>query len=137
MSAVMAGWALGYAMSIVTTGVLIFLLTRVSRSGWLDTIVAEEVPGALLAIPMSIGAMIGWTMVGMVLGSFYVVGGFESKANGLGSPSWQFALVMCALALLPLPPLVVFVRRYWWLWLSLSVLFAVMFGWLMPLLAER
>ena len=133
----MAGWALGYAMSIVTTVVSIFLLTRVSRTGWFDSVIAAEVPGALLAIPISVGAMLAWTMIGMVIGSFYVVGGFETKADGLGSPSWQFALVMGAVALLPLPPLVLFVRRYWWLWCGLSVLFAGTFGWLMPLLAER
>ena len=137
MSAIIAGWAAGYAMAIATTIALIFLLTRVSRTGWLDRFVASEVSSALVAVPISIGAMLGWTMAGLVLGLFWIAGDFDTKASGLGSPSWQFTLIMAVLALLPLPPLVLFVRRYWWLWASMSLLFAGLFGWVMPVLAVR
>jgi hypothetical protein len=44
---------------------------------------------------------------------------------------------MGVLALLPLPVLVVLSGRLWWLWLTMALAFAGLFGWLMPLLAER
>ncbi len=137
MSAVLAGWVAGYAMATATTIALVFLVMRVSRTGWLDRLIAAEVPIVLLAVPVSIGATLVWTLIGLILGSLYVVGGFDAKAAALGSPSWQFTLVVGTLALLPLPPLVVFLRRYWWLWTAMSLLFAGLFGWMMPLLAER
>ena len=137
MNALIAGWAAGYAMAIATTFALVFLLTRVSRTGWLDRFFAHEAPFALVSVPISIGATLGWTMIGLILGAFWLVGGFESKPGALGSPSWQFTLVAGAMALLPLPPLVMFFRRYWWLWTTMSILFAGLFGWFMPLLAKR
>jgi hypothetical protein len=124
-------------MAIATTFALVFLFTRVSRTGWLDRMIAEDVPVALLAVPVSIGAMLVWTMVGLALGLLWVAGGFESKPSGLGSESWQFAFIVVAAALLPLPPLVLFLRRYWWLWAAMSMLFAGLFGWAMPALAGR
>ena len=132
-----AGWAAGYTMAIATTFALVFLLTRVSRTGWMDQFVAREVSAALVAVPISIGAMLGWTMIGLVLGALWLVGDFESKGGAFGSPSWQFTLIVAVLALLPLPPLIMFVRRYWWLWTVMSMLFAGLFGWVMPVLAER
>lgn len=94
-------------------------------------------PGFLLAVPISIGTTVMWTMAGLVLASAYVLGGFEDKPGALGAPSWQFLFIMGALAFLPVPVLVALSRRLWWLWLSMSVSFVGLFGWLMPLLAER
>jgi hypothetical protein len=81
--------------------------------------------------------MIGWTIVGLIVGSVYKAGRLESQPNALWSPSWPFSLAMVILALFPLFPLTVLAPRYWWLWVALSASFAALFGWLMPVLAAR
>ena len=87
--------------------------------------------------PLFTAAAVGWSFLGLVLGSFYEVGGFAEKPGFAGAPSAVFVLIIVALAWLPLPPLLVFGRRYWWLWSGLSIAFIGLFGWLMPLLADR
>lgn len=135
MEAVVAGWLMGYAMAMASTAALIFLLTRIRDAAAIQHWVAPEVPGALLAVPIVLGTVIGWTMVGIVLGSLYRVAGFAGEPGALGSPSLVFTIIVIALAWFPLPPLVVFARRYWWLWVAMSLLFVALFGWVMPLLA--
>lgn len=137
MNAVLAGWIAGYAMSLATTFALVFVLVRMPRGGWIDRTLGREAPVGLLAVPISIGGMLVWTILGLVLALLWVAGGFEQKAAGLGSPSWEFTADIAALAVLPLPVLVAFARRYWLVWLALSALFAGLFGWAMPLLAVR
>ncbi len=136
MEAVIAGWLLGYAMAIASTAALTFLVTRQRDASILSRWFSPDVPGALLAVPISIGTTLGWTMIGLVLGSLYEVGDFEGRRDILGSPSGVFTLIILALAWFPLPPLVIFFRRYWWVWLAMSLLFVVLFGWAMPLLAS-
>lgn len=137
MNAVLAGWAAGYAMAIATTLAVVFLLSKVDRTAWLERLVASEVPIALLGVPVSLGAVMAWTMLGLILGSLYEAGDFSTKPDALGSPSWPFTLIIGALAFLPLPPLVLFGRRFWWLWLVMAALFLGLFGWMVPLLARR
>ena len=94
-------------------------------------------PRPLLVVPIFPLVALLWTIAGLVLASIYELGDLGAKPDGLGSPSWPFTLIVAALAILPLPPLVVFARRYWWLWCGMSALFLGLFGWVMPLLAER
>lgn len=138
MNALLAGWAAGYIMAVASTAALVFLVVRLSMAGaWLDRWVASEVPRPLLAVPISLGATFAWTMIGLLLASFYEVAEFEAKPGALGSPSLPFTLIIVVLAFLPLPPLLLLARRYAWLWGALSVLFAALFGWMMPVLAAR
>lgn len=137
MAALIAGWVAGYAMALVATAALTFLATRDRAAGFVSRWISEEVPVALLAVPASMGSMVGWTFVGLVAGAVYEAGGLEDQPDGLGSPSWPFSLVMVALALFAVFPLVVLARRYWWLWALLSASFAALFGWLLPVLATR
>jgi len=138
MSAVIAGWVAGYAMGMVSTVALVFLTLRLSGDGEaLDRLVSREVPRPLLVVPIFLGTTILWTIVGLVLGLIYDVGDFAHKPGALGAPSWVFLLLVAAVAWLPLPPLVIFGRRFWRLWCGMAVLFVGLFGWLMPLLAAR
>ncbi|MBI5947444.1 MAG: hypothetical protein HY875_04840 [Chloroflexi bacterium] len=123
-------------MAIASTVALTFLVTRMRDASLLSRWFSPDVPGALLAVPISIGTTLAWTMAGLILGSLYEVGGFESRRDVLGSPSGVFTLIVAALAWFPLPPLVIFFRRYWWLWLSMSAIFVALFGWVLPLLAS-
>jgi hypothetical protein len=124
-------------MATLTTCALTYLAFQPGPQKLVQSWIDPGVPGLLLAVPISIGTTVIWTMAGLVLASAYVLGGFEDKPGALGAPSWQFALIMAVLALLPIPVLVVLSGRLWWLWLTMSLAFAGLFGWLMPLLAER
>ncbi|MGH2632659.1 MAG: hypothetical protein ACRDG3_04545 [Tepidiformaceae bacterium] len=138
LSAIIAGWVAGYVMALASTGVLVFLTVRLSGEGeLLDRWVSREVPRPLLAVPIFLGTTLLWTMMGLVLGSIYEVGGFADKPGVLGAPSWVFLLLVAAVAWLPLPPLVIFARRFWPLWCGMALMFIALFGWLMPLLAAR
>ncbi|MGI8927308.1 MAG: hypothetical protein ACR2HN_11795 [Tepidiformaceae bacterium] len=137
MEAVVAGWLAGHAMALLSTAALTFLATRTRATAVVDRWIASEVPRVLVALSIFLGAVIGWTMVGIVLGSLYELGDFASRRNFLGSPSGLFVVIVAALAWLPLAPLIIFARPLWWLWLALCLAFLVLFGWLMPLLAAR
>lgn len=135
MEAVIAGWVAGYVMAMASTAALVFLLVRARASRTVTRWLSPEVPGALLAVPVFLGTVVAWTMAGLVLGSIYRVGELAAEPDLLGSPSAPFLLGVVALAWLPLPPLVLFARRFWWLWCVMSALFVGLFGWVMPLLA--
>ena len=137
MNAVIAGWVAGYAMGVVSTVALTFLATRMRDASVIERWVARDVSGVLLAVPLFTGTVIGWTIAGLLFGSLYEVGGFESKPGALGAPSWAFLLLVTALGWLPLPALFLVAKRYLWLWGMLAGCFVGLFGWLMPLLAER
>lgn len=125
----------GYAMAILSTFALTYLCIQPGPQKAIQKYL--DVPGMLLAVPFSIGTGVVWTMAGMLLGSFYKLGGFEDMPGALGAPSWVFLLIVGALAWFPLPVLFLFSRKFWWLWIGMSLSFIGLFGWLMPVLAER
>ncbi len=134
---IVAGWVAGYAMALITTIALTYLVLQMREAPLLQRWVSGEVPGVLLAVPVSLGSMLGWTMVGIAIGSVYRVGGLGSQPDALGSPSYPFSLAMVIVALFPLLPLLLLAPRYWWVWAGLAASFAGLFGWLMPVLAAR
>ena len=137
MNAVIGGWVAGYAMAVLSTIALTYLAMRPGAASFMGRWLAVDVSKTLVAIPIFVGTTLAWTMAGLILGSGYKVGGFENKPGALGAPSWAFLLIVVALAWLPLPILVALGRRYWWLWSGMSLAFVGLFGWLMPVLAER
>ncbi len=136
MGAVIAGWAAGHAMAIVTTVAAIYLLTQASPK-ILDRLVDPEVSRALLGVPVFIGAKLAWTIVGLAIGSIYEVGGFSGGKGMLFAPSIGFAGAMVAVGLMPVGILAALWSRFWWLWLLLAISFAAAFGWGMPVLAAQ
>ncbi len=126
---------MGYLMSVLTTIALTYLCIQPNVLRVIQKYL--DIPGMMLAVPFSIGSGFTWTMIGMLLGSLYQLGGFEDTAGALGAPSWQFLFIMAAMAWLPVPVLFLFSRRYWWIWVGRSLSFVGLFGWAMPWLAER
>jgi hypothetical protein len=137
MRTVFAGWAAGYAMSIVTTISLTIILARIRDTSRIESIIAREVPAALLAVPVFIGTTLVWTLAGLILGALFRVGGFEDQQATLGAPGGPWLMIVIALGALPLPPLLLLLTRYWRLWLANALAFVALFGWVMPLLATR
>jgi hypothetical protein len=133
----MAGWIIGYAMSLLSTFALSYLLAKVNDGAALKRWFGEGASTMLVAIPISIGTFFLWTMIGLVIGSVYELGEMGQQPNLLGSPSGSFLAGVTVVAVMPLPVLILLGRRFWWLWIGMSASFVGLFGWLMPLMAER
>lgn len=133
MEAVIGGWVSGYAMAVVTTLTAALLLARTpSPERW----IAADVPPVLVGVVASVGAMLGWTIVGLVAAIVYSAGGFANHP-GLGSPSWPFALGSAAVASLAAAPAVVLAPHRWWAIAAHALAFAGLFGWALPYMAAR
>jgi hypothetical protein len=120
-------------MAIASTLALSYLVWRAQGAPWLDRLVAQEVNSALLAVPIFLGASLGWTMIGLVAGSAYRLAGLDDESW----PGAEFYVVLVLVAAFPLMPLFFFAPRYWWMWLALGGAFIAAFGLLMPALATR
>ena len=137
MEAVIAGWVAGYAMAILTTIALTIVAVRGNGLAGFRTLIPEGVSPVLVAVPVSLGAFVLWTIAGLGLAMFYELASLGDEADALGSPSAPFLIMAAAAALIPLPLMVLLWRRNWWVWCALSAAFLGLFGWLMPVLAER
>jgi hypothetical protein len=73
----------------------------------------------------------------MMLGSAYELLELQDSGGVLFAPSAVFLIGMAALALMPLPFLLLVWPRSWWVFVAMSLGFVGLFGWTMPLLAER
>jgi hypothetical protein len=137
VEAIVAGVAAGYAMAILSSIAVAYLLARGIGSGSLDKWVDPEVSRKLLVVTFFLGSTAGWMMAGGMLGGVYSAADLASGPSVLGAENAWFALGMITLAVLPLPILAAIAWRQWWLWMSLSATFAVLFGWAVPYLAGR
>ena len=129
----MAGWIAGYIMALLSTAALTYLVFSVKDTGRFSEWLPEN--RALSAVPFSVGTTLVWTMAGLVLASAYQLLDLADQPGLAGSPSLPWLLGVVALALMPLPFLVLVWRGHWWLFAAMSGAFLVLFGWLMPLLA--
>jgi len=137
LAALVAGWFVGYIMALLSTAALVVLLSRARTAAWLERWVARDVPGVALAVPVFTGTVVGWTMLGLVLGALFELLGATDGPSGFGTVSMSFTIAMLGIGWLPVPPLLLIWRRYAWLWCGMAVSFAALFGWLLPYLATR
>jgi hypothetical protein len=136
VSEVLAGVVCGYALALVSAPLVALALLRLrSRARFLSIAVPERAPVLALTVVLLWFTFLLWTALGMVFGLALL--GFEDRApqSGLGSPNLAFTLfavfwsvVAFAPVAIPLKP----ARRYVFL---AAVVFAGVFGWLMPHLA--
>lgn len=131
-----AGMAGGYAMGLASTAAFTYIVLRLIPPDVLERWIDRGVPRSLLVVQISVGSIVTWMFVGLLLASVYLFGEFDADPDVLGSPSITYTVAMLALAFLPLPPLLLLWRRPWWLWCGMSALFAAMFGWVLPLAGE-
>jgi hypothetical protein len=137
MGAVIAGFAAGYTMAIFTTIAITYLITRPGTTGLIDRILDPEVPRGLVAVPVFVGASLLWPLIGLVIGSIYEVAGFADGPAAMGTKNIGFAAAMVVVGVLPVPVLVALWARHWWLWLGMGALFALAFGWMLPVLEAQ
>jgi len=137
VEALIAGWTAGYIMAMFTTVAVTYLVLRSREAALVERWVARDVSGPLLIIPILIGAAIGWTMFGLVVGGIYEVASLDGEPGGLGSPSVAFTLAIVTLGLAPTLLLGILWQRLWWMWACFALAFGALFGWLLPHLGGR
>ncbi len=134
MAVVLAGWIAGYVMAMLSTAALTYLVVTTPDLGRLNDWFSGS--RGLSVVPFSVGTTLLWTMAGLALASLYQVLDLESQPDVLGSPSAPFLIGVAALAVMPLPFLMLVSRKRWWLYCAMSGAFLGLFGWLMPILAR-
>lgn len=135
--AILAGFVTGYMVAICWTLLGALLLGRYRQSLlWLRRAIPPQIPALALTVPLSLVLPLLLTALGLLLGLVYRQ--TQAGAPGaLGSPHWPFTLAVAAPPLLLAAALGLWRRRLLSAALGLALPFALLFGWVMPFLAER
>lgn len=135
MAEIFAGFVTGYGMAVLSTPLMSIWLVRLRMESGL---MAKLLPEGASAVSMSVvlhGALaMFWTGVGLILG--LVLFGMRGADEALGSRNAPYTLFVAALFVAlgaPLAALLPPLRRLTVPGIALAVL---VFGWLMPYLAE-
>ena len=137
MSEVLAGLVCGYALALVSAPLLAIVMLRMrSRVRFLALAVPEQAPLVALGVVLFWFAFLLWTALGMVFG--LALAGFNDRLpdGGLGSPNLAFTLFTLFWAVVAFTPMALPLRAARRQVVALAVVFAGVFGWLMPYLAE-
>jgi len=134
---VLAGWIMGYAFALVFTAfAAVMIVDARSRVPFLAKAIAPNISAVMLAVPVSLGAFLGWTLVGMILGLLYRGARDHLAGAGLGSPNWPYTLGVLLAGAAALAVVAYAWRRLRWPVLALTAAFVALFGWAMPYLAR-
>ena len=137
MAAALAGFVVGYAFSLLFTAFVSVMLVRArSNVPYLAKAIAPNISPVMLAVPVSMVAFLGWTLVGLILGLLYRGATDNLPGEGLGSPNWPFTLGVLLAGVGFLGIVTYAWRRLHWQVLALTAAFVGLFGWAMPYLAE-
>lgn len=137
MEGLIAGAIAGYVMAMLTSAVVAYLVFRGRDAVLIRSWVAKDVPGPILLIPIFTGSVLTWVFIGLISGLIYELAGLAAQPDGLGSPSITFTIIAILFALLPALFLGILSAKLWWIWTSLALSCAALFGWLLPHLAGR
>jgi len=137
---ILAGLVCGLIMGSVSLGALIYVfLTNRDLYDRLAKRLPQAVPPTLVMLSLVVGMPPAWTIFGAIAGALYNLAADASPGAGLGSSSSIFTLaIICLTVLLMLPAVFLIIRRkkLGWLFLITNLIFAGLFGWLLPLLAH-
>ena len=134
MAEVFAGFIAGYALALLTTPLLAYVMFRVrASSDLLMRLFPREAP--LVATAMIVHGALTFTMtaLGLVLG--LVLLAMKDAGGALGSRNWPFTLFVAAMALAGVAPIYALLRPFRRAILAYSILFVAIYGWLMPYIA--
>ena len=136
MGEVFAGFIVGYALSLALAPLAAIALLRANaQPGVAQRLAPEGTNVVALAVVLHLFGVLVLTAVGIVLGM--ALAGLEDRRPdaGLGSPNAVFTVMVIALAaVLVIPAIAVpAIRPYA---LAAGAVFAVVFGWAMPWLAQ-
>ncbi|MDZ4277635.1 MAG: hypothetical protein U1B78_00695 [Dehalococcoidia bacterium] len=136
MAEVLAGFVCGYGLALAATPAAALALLRARRN---SALLARTVPEGTSLVAVSIilhtFAFLIFTAIGIALG--LLLAGLEerSPAGGLGSPNRAFTAFVLLATAIAVIPISVTVARLRVPLLAGGLLFAGVFGWLMPFLS--
>jgi hypothetical protein len=137
---ILAGLICGLIMGSVFLGALIYIfLTNRDLYDSLAKRLPQGVPPTLVMLSLVVGLPPAWAIFGVIAGALYNLAVDASPGAGLGSSSSIFTLaIICLTVLLMLPAVFLIIRRKkpGWLFFTTNLIFAGLFGWLLPLLAN-
>jgi hypothetical protein len=137
MEEVFAGFVSGYIMALIFSGLVALMVVEMhSRIPYLAKVIAPNISAAALAVPISLIAFLLWTAIGMLFGLLYRYTLQEAPGGGLGSPNLLYTLLIMTFAGLILAAIVAAFRRLPWQVAVIGLSFMVLFGWVLPLLAQ-
>ena len=137
MADVFSGFVVGYAFSLLFTGVAAVMIIGAREDvPFLSRAIAPNIGAVQLAVPISILAFVWWTLIGLLLGLAYRGARLNLAGGGLGSPNWPFTLGIVIVSLVFLAVVLYAWRRLPAPALLTTLAFAGMFGWGLPHLAE-
>ncbi len=135
MESLLAGLIAGAAMGMASTALVASIVAGSARFARSLHEQHPDQPLPLLAIAVTLGTQAAWGAIGLGLGAIYWAIRDDAQA-GAGSPAWGFSLTIALLAglalLFALAARLPAARRL----ALLAILFAGLFGWLLPNLAE-
>lgn len=136
MAEVLAGIVCGYGLALIVTPIVAVALLRARvNSPLLAKVLPEGTSFVAISVIIHGFAFMALTALGMLLG--LLLSGLEerSPAGGLGSPNGAFTALILASAVIAVVPLAVFAPRLRRPLVAGGLLFAGLFGWLMPYLS--
>ena len=135
MESLLAGLIAGAAMGMASTALVASIVAGSARFARSLHERYPDGPLPLLAIAVTLGTQATWGAIGLGLGAIYWAIRDDAQA-GAGSPAWGFSLTIALVAglalLFALAARLPAARRL----ALLAILFAGLFGWLLPNLAE-
>ena len=137
MAEVFAGFVSGYIMALIFTALAALMLVQArSRIPYLAKAIAPNISAVGLAVPISLIAFLLWTAIGMFLGLLYRYTLEEASGGGLGSPNLLYTILVVSFGGLTLAAVVATFRRLPWQVAAMGLSFIIVFGWVLPRLAE-
>ena len=136
MAAVLAGIVCGYGVALILTPIAAVALLRARvNSPLLARVLPEGTSFVAISVIIHGFAFMTLTALGMLLG--LLLSGLEerSPAGGLGSPNGAFTAFILASAAIAALPLAIYAPRLRRPLVAGGLLFAGLFGWLMPYLS--
>jgi hypothetical protein len=135
LAEVFAGFVAGYALAVLSTPLLALTLIRFRTE---SAVLARLFPAGVSMVSLGVlvhGALFFfWTALGILLGLILLA--MRDAGGALGSANAPFTLFVAGLTLALAAPFAIVLERLRQPVLLCSLLVVLVFGWLMPYLAE-
>ncbi len=133
----LAGLICGLAMGTVCLGVGVYAVVR-NRDIYerLEKALPEGLSPSMVMLGYVVGMPLLWGGAGGVAGILYSIIDGSYGAGGLGSPNQVFTAAVLGIAAVAMIGLFLLRRKLAGLGLAVSIAFVIVFGWLLPLLAD-
>jgi hypothetical protein len=132
---VFAGFVAGYGLALISTPLFsIFLLRLRAGSATVARILPPDVPVVGVSVLLHGALVLFWTGVGLVLG--IILFAMRDADGAVGSLNGPFTLLVASLVLAVAAPLVALAAALRQIVIISALLALLIYGWLMPYLAE-